>query len=201
MSKSKTILSVIASARTQTSVTRGLVADVCQHLQQDKNVSLVERDLNQALPFLNEAWIGANFTAAADRTAEQKQALVLSDTLIDELEQADIIIIGVPIYNYNIPASLKAWIDLICRAKKTFHYTETGPQGLLQGKKAVLVFSSGGTVVGSDVDFASAYLRHVLGFIGIKDITIIAPKIDGQDDADDTARQARLQRDIKILTF
>ena len=83
-------------------------------------------------------------------------------------------VIGSPIYNFGVPAALKAWIDMIARARKTFHYTDNGPEGLLTGKKAYVLMASGGTEVGSEIDFASGYLRHVLGFIGIDDVTIIA---------------------------
>jgi FMN-dependent NADH-azoreductase len=93
--------------------------------------------------------------------------------LIAELEAADTIVIGVPLYNFGIPAALKAWIDLIARARRTFRYTEAGPEGLLKDKKAYLVVASGGVPVGSDYDFATGYLRHVLGFVGITDVTVI----------------------------
>jgi FMN-dependent NADH-azoreductase len=123
---------------------------------------------------LTENWVGANFTDDADRSDDQKAALAASDEMIAELEAADTIVIGVPIYNFSIPAALKAWIDLIARARKTFRYTEAGPEGLLKGKKAYLVVTSGGVPVGSDYDFATGYLRHVLGFVGITDVNIIA---------------------------
>jgi FMN-dependent NADH-azoreductase len=87
---------------------------------------------------------------------------------------ADVLVIGVPVYNFGIPASLKAWVDMIARARLTFRYTESGPVGLLRGKRAVLVVASGGTAVGSEIDFATDYLRHVLGFLGIDDVEIIA---------------------------
>jgi len=99
--------------------------------------------------------------------------LAHSDELIAELEAADTIVIGVPVYNFAIPAALKAWVDQIARARRTFRYTETGPEGLLKGKKAYLVVASGGVPVGSDYDFATGYLRHVLGFVGITDVTVI----------------------------
>src|SRR5690606_6043276 len=80
----------------------------------------------------------------------------------------------ISIYNFSIPASLKAWIDQVARARRTFRYTEAGPEGLLKGKRAYIVFASGGVPLGSEVDFASAYLRHILGFIGISDVEFIA---------------------------
>ena len=123
---------------------------------------------------MTEDWIGANFTDEAERTDDQKAALALSDSLVDELLAADTLVIGTPIYNFAVPAALKAWIDLIARARKTFQYTATGPEGLLTGKKAFILIASGGTEVGSDIDFASGYLKHVLAFVGITDVTVIA---------------------------
>ena len=98
----------------------------------------------------------------------------MSDTLVAEIEAADTLIVGVALYNFSIPASLKLWIDLICRARKTFAYSDKGPKGLMTGKKAIVCFASGGTTFGSDIDFASDYIRHILGFIGIKDVTFIS---------------------------
>ena len=85
-----------------------------------------------------------------------------------------VIVIGVPIYNFNMPAVLKAWIDLVARAGRTFRYTENGPVGLLTGKRVILAVASGGTEVGSPIDHMTGYLRHVLGFIGLSDVEIIA---------------------------
>ena len=84
------------------------------------------------------------------------------------------LVIGVPVYNFGIPTNLKAWVDMICRAGITFRYTEAGPEGLVTGKRAILVAATGGTPVGSEIDFATNYMRHVLGFIGITDVEVIA---------------------------
>ena len=143
-------------------------------VEQGYGAAVTQRDLSVTPPeLLTEAWVGANFTDEAERSDEQKAALGASDELIAELEAADTIVIGVPVYNFAIPAALKAWIDQIARARRTFRYTETGPEGLLTGKKAYLVVASGGVPVGSDHDFATGYLRHLLGFVGITDVTII----------------------------
>jgi FMN-dependent NADH-azoreductase len=83
-------------------------------------------------------------------------------------------VIGVPVYNFGVPAALKAWIDLVARAGVTFKYTETGPVGLLNDKRAILAVATGGTPVGSDIDFATGYMKHVLGFIGIHNVEVIA---------------------------
>ncbi len=165
------ILRVDASARRSGSSSRALTDALIARLG---SAAVVSRDLSDALPFVTENWVHANFTDEAERTDEQKAELELSDRLVAELFAADILVIGSPVYNFGIPAALKAWIDMVARARKTFRYTERGPQGLLTGKKAYVLMASGGTEIGSEIDFASGYLRHVLGFIGIDDVTIIA---------------------------
>ena len=165
---SKTLV-VNASARRDASTSRQLTARLAEALGGE----LIERDLTQSLPQVDEPWIGANFTAADDRSDEQVARLELSETLIGEIEAADTIVIGLPIYNFGMPAALKAWVDLVARARRTFRYTEYGPEGLLTGKKAYIVVTSGGTEAFSDIDFATPHLRHVLGFIGIKDVEVI----------------------------
>ncbi|ASK88757.1 FMN-dependent NADH-azoreductase [Sphingorhabdus sp. SMR4y] len=171
MTQSNNILRVDASARKVGSSSRALTDAVIAKLAPD---FVVTRDLTDALPFVTEDWVGANFTDEADRTEAQKSILALSDSLVDEIVAADTLVIGTPIYNFAVPAALKAWIDLIARARKTFQYTANGPEGLLTSKKAYVLIASGGTEVGSEIDFASGYLRHVLGFVGITDVTIIA---------------------------
>ena len=170
------ILRIDASARNAGSTTRQLADKLVTRLvEQGYGASVIVRDLAATPPaLLTENWVGANFTDDADRSADQKAALAASDELIGELEAADTIVIGVPLYNFAVPASLKAWIDLIARARRTFRYTEAGPEGLLKGKRAFIVFASGGVPLGSEVDFASGYLKHILGFVGITDVTIIA---------------------------
>jgi FMN-dependent NADH-azoreductase len=130
--------------------------------------------LSTSLPQISEEWIAANFTPADQRDDKQRDILALSDTLVSEIASADTIVIGLPVYNFSVPTSLKAWIDLIARVGLSFEYSETGPRGLLTGKRAIVAFVSGGTPMGSDVDFASGYIRHVLGFIGITDVEFIA---------------------------
>ena len=92
---------------------------------------------------------------------------------MNELKDADTVVIGTPIYNFHVPAALKAWIDMVARARETFRYTENGPEGLLSGKKVYVVVTSGGTVLGSEADFITNWLTFVLGFIGLNDVTFI----------------------------
>jgi len=185
----KTVLHIDASARLVGSVSRTLSSDAVKKLNP---AQVLTRDLATALPQINETWVNANFTPADDRDAVQRDTLTLSDQLVDELRQADTIVIGTPVYNFSVPASLKAWIDLVARAGETFRYTENGPEGLLTGKRAVIVIATGGTAVGSEIDFASGYLRHMLGFMGITDVEIIAADRIGADAeaAEKSARDA-----------
>lgn len=191
----KTILHIDASARAEGSVSRELTeALVKSMLEKFKDTKMLRRDVSQGLPFLDEAWVEANFTDTASRTSDQRMKLALSDTLVNELKSADTIVIGTPIYNFSIPAALKAWIDLVARARETFRYTDNGPIGLLEGKKAIVVVASGGTKVGSEIDFASNYLKHVLGFLGITDVEVIAAD---QLMIDPTRRQAALTASLQ----
>lgn len=167
----QTILHIDASARRSDSVTRQLSEKIVARLD---GGDVIRRDLADPLPLIDETWIGANFTPADDRDAVQKDTLSLSDGLVAELRRADIIVIGLPIYNFGVPAAFKAWVDLVARAGETFRYSEAGPEGLLAGKRTILAVASGGTQVGSEIDFATTYARHVLGFIGITDIEVIA---------------------------
>lgn len=167
------ILRVDASMRKTDSASRQLVSDLVAKLTQDAPSNIVERDLTDSLPFVNEAWIGANFTDASQRSPEQQAILAQSDALVEELKQMDTLVIGLPIYNFGVPAAFKAWIDLVARARLTFRYTENGPEGLLENKKAYVVVVSGGTQLDSDYDFISPWVRQVLGFMGIDDVTFI----------------------------
>jgi FMN-dependent NADH-azoreductase len=186
------LLHVNASGRYEGSVSRDLSTRLVDGLRERiDGLQVQERDVATGLPFVDAGWISANFTPDGQRTPEQQQQLAQSTALVQELQDADIIVIAAPVYNFSIPASLKAWIDMVARAGLTFRYSEDGPVGLLQNKKAYLVLASGGTPIGSDIDFASGYLRHVLGFIGIDDVTIIAAErlMQQADAAVDTAEQ------------
>lgn len=168
------ILHINTSARTNGSQSRELSAKLVARLRRPET-TVTHRDLGATPPpAVTEDWVNANFTPDQDRTSAQNEILALSDELIAELEAADTLVLGVPIYNFGVPAALKAWVDQVARARKTFQYTENGPEGLLTGKKAYVVIASGGTKSGSDIDFATPYVKHVLGFIGIHDVEIVA---------------------------
>lgn len=173
MTRSASLLRLDSSARIQGSVSRKLADQIIDRVAA-ANATVTVRDLGQGLPGLDGDWLAANFTPQQDRSPDQKATLALSDTLIAELMAADTLVISLPIYNFGVPSALKSWIDHVARAGITFKYTATGPQGLLSGKRAYLAVASGGTEVGSQIDFATSYLRHVLGFIGITDVQIVA---------------------------
>jgi FMN-dependent NADH-azoreductase len=185
-------LLVVNSSPRGNSVSRRLTRHVTEEWKA-KNPSghVIERDLSaQPLPYVDANWIEATITPAAQRTIEHEKVLAQSDVLIDELLAADIIVLGVPMHNFSIPASLKAWIDQVVRAGKTFRYGGTGPEGLLPAnKKALVIVTRGGAYgEGSPVDFQVPYLRHMLGFIGLKDVTII--EADKQAYGVDAAQQS-----------
>ncbi|SFD72943.1 FMN-dependent NADH-azoreductase [Roseivivax sediminis] len=165
------VLRIDASVRRDGSVSRRLTDRIVARLAPE---TVTHRDLATPLPLLDEAWIGANFTPADQRDDSQRATLALSDTLVSELKAADTLVIGLPIYNFGVPAAFKAWIDMVARAGVTFRYTEDGPEGLLPGKRAVVAVASGGTQTGSEIDFATGYVRHMLGFIGITDVTFVS---------------------------
>jgi len=169
------ILRIDSSARYKNSVSRQLTDELITQLkEQQTHAEVVVRDVAKGLPFVDEATVAAYNTPEEDRTEAQKSLLALSDKLVAEIDSADIVVIGCPIYNFSPPATLKAYIDLVARVNLTFSYTSEGPKGLLKDRKTYLVITSGGTRVGSDIDFASGYLKHFLSFIGITDVEIFA---------------------------
>ncbi|WP_109466098.1 FMN-dependent NADH-azoreductase [Albibacillus kandeliae] len=188
-----TLLHIDSSVRPSASVSRALTSAIVKQVGADK---VIYRDLSKPLPAIDEAWIGANFTPAESRSAEQTELLSLSEELLGELEAADTIVIGAAMYNFGVSAPLKTWIDLIARAGRSFKYTEAGPQGLLTGKKAIIAVATGGTPVGSDFDFVSGYLKFILNFVGISDVTVI--KAD-QVDASLDEKLVAVKADIEAL--
>lgn len=196
------VLLINASSRSQDSVTRHLTDELLEQIRQHYGVSqLTIRDVAASpLPVIDESWIAANFTNPAERNDAHNSSLAESNALVKELMLADVIILGVPIYNFTIPAALKAWIDLVARAGLTFRYTSDGPVGLLEGKKAFVAVASGGVEIDSAIDFATPYLRHVLGFIGIRDVEVIAAE---RLNVDSDAGRQRAEKQIvdAVSTF
>jgi FMN-dependent NADH-azoreductase len=173
------LLQINSSPRGADSVSRQLTDEfVAAWQQKHPNGRVIVRDLNAAtVPLVDTTWIGAAYTPADSRTAEQKAALVASDKFIEELEAADEYVIGLPMHNFSIPTVLKAWLDQAVRVGRTFSYSETGPLGLLKSKKVTFLVASGGAYpAGSPMEalnHAEPYLRTIFGFVGVTDVTFI----------------------------
>ncbi|WP_153112006.1 FMN-dependent NADH-azoreductase [Propionivibrio limicola] len=166
------ILQINASARQNANSTR--VADAIVARLRDANpaASVVLRDLvRDPHPILDEAALGALFTPAEQRTPEQAARVALDDALIAEVQAADVIVLGVPMYNLGVPVQFKSWIDAIARAGVTFRYTENGPEGLLKGKKVYVGLARGGRYRDTAFDTQVPYLKTVLAFLGITDVS------------------------------
>lgn len=189
-----TVLHIDSSPRFNDSVSRDLTADI---VSRHAGAKVIRRDLSKTpVPQTTDAWIGASFTPAEDRTADQKHTLALSDELVDELVAADTVVIGMPMYNFSVPSAFKAWIDQVARPGRTFNYTENGPVGLLEGKRVIVAMATGGVPQGSDMDFATNYLTFFLGFLGITDVQFVAA--DGLN-ADEAGARAKAKNAINAL--
>lgn len=172
-----TVLVLNSSASGSSSVSRQLVQSTVDHLRrQNPGLHVVERDLDATpVPHLN-AETTAAVRAGINETPAQRDALALSNALVEELKAADTIVIGAPMYNFGIPSTLKSWFDYVLRAGVTFSYSEAGPQGLLKGKRAIVVESRGGLYSSGPaqvMDSQEPHLRTMLGFVGITDVTFV----------------------------
>jgi FMN-dependent NADH-azoreductase len=172
------LLRLDSSAR-KNSISRQLTGEfVGAWRQQHPEGEVMERDLTvTALPNITDEWVQAAYSDPASLTTEQRLVLSTSDALIDELRQADTIVIGTPMYNFAIPAPLKAWIDQVVRVGQTVLFSASGPDGLLKGKKVYIITSRGGAyrpgTVTERFDYQEPYLRHILAFIGLTDVTFV----------------------------
>ncbi|WP_281234093.1 FMN-dependent NADH-azoreductase [Flavobacterium gelatinilyticum] len=173
---SKRILNIVTSTKGETSFSNQLSKAVIEKLLNTNPGSQVETlDLSKTpLPYLTDSHINAVYTPAENQTEEQKAALKFSDEAIQTLVNSDFIVIGVPLYNFGIPAVLKGWIDQVARAGKTFSYADGSPKGLLTDKKVYLSIASGAIFSEGpykSYDFSESYLRTVFGFLGMTDVT------------------------------
>jgi FMN-dependent NADH-azoreductase len=174
----KNILLIQSSPRGSDSYSHQAARSIVNELQaRDPGSKLVVRDLAQnPPPHVDLHFIGGMHVAPEKRTSEQTSALAVSDTLIEELLSADTVVIAAPMHNFGVPSRLKAWIDHVVRAGRTFSYGASGPQGLVKNKRAIVVLASGGVYSSETMkafDFAEPYLRTILGFIGIKDVDVV----------------------------
>lgn len=170
-----TILQINSAARSQGAQSTLLVNELTEKLKQThSDAHVVVRNLQaEPLPHLDDAVLGAFFTPADQRTPEQQALSARSEALIAELQAADIVVIGAPMYNFGISSQLKTYFDFIARAGITFRYGASGPEGLVTGKKVFVVSARGGKYVGTPGDSQTPYLKTFLGFLGMTDVTFI----------------------------
>lgn len=192
------ILQINSSARVQGSQSTILASDIAARLRAaNPGATLTLRDLAVTPhPVLDEAALGALFTPADQRSAAQAARVALDDTLIAEVQAADAIVLGVPMYNFAISAQLKNWIDAICRVKVTFQYTAKGPEGLLKGKKVYIALARGGVYRDAPGDSQVPYLKTVLGFLGLTDVQFFYA--EGLAISPENAQQAIAQAHAEI---
>ena len=169
------ILQINASARREGANSTRVANSVVARLQSEHpTAKLSLRDLaGNPHPVLDETALGALFTPVEQRTADQAARVALDDGLIDEVQAADVIVLGVPMYNFGVPVQLKNWIDAIARNGVTFRYTANGPEGQLKDKKVYVALARGGRYRGTDADSQVPYLKTVLGFLGLTDVHFI----------------------------
>ncbi len=188
------VLRIDASARRDGSRGRALADDLVRRLLDDRpGGTVVHRDLVDGVPLLDPDALAVRSTPAGDRTPAEADAASASDTLIAEVMAADAVVVSLPIYNFHVPASFKAWIDLVARPRVTFRYGPDGPRGLLADRPVYVIVTSGGTRLDGPVDFVTPWLRHVLGFLGLHDVHVI--RADGLGSAPE-ARLAQARRAI-----
>ena len=190
----KKILNIISSPRGSQSYSIQLAQALIDKLNATypgstvKTVNLAEKHF----PHLEEAQLASFFTPADQHTEKDKAAIRHSNEAVAEIMDADILVVGAPMYNFSIPSALKAWIDHIVRSGVTFSYSEKGVEGLVKGKKVYLVASPGGVFSEGPMksfDFAEPYLRWMFGFIGLTDITTLRVEGTAYPDRKDTALQ------------
>ncbi|GIZ11429.1 FMN-dependent NADH-azoreductase [Pseudomonas sp. NCCP-436] len=169
------VLVIESSARQQGSVSRELTRQFITNWQAANPADQIQlRDLAaEPVPHLDATLLGGWMTPSEQQSEAEKAALARSNQLTEELLVADVLVLAAPMYNFSIPSTLKAWLDHVLRAGITFKYTETGPQGLLNGKRAFVLTARGGIYAGSALDHQEPYLRQALAFIGIHDVQFI----------------------------
>lgn len=168
-----------------------------KQLAASTDISVSVRDLDgESLPHLGSSEMAAWMTPAEERSQEQQALAALSDGLIAELQDNDIIVIGMPMYNFGVPSVFKSWIDRVARAGVTFRYTENGPVGLVQNKKVYVVAARGGVYQGTPKDSQTQYLNDVLAFMGMTDVEFVYA--EGLNMGPEAANKGFAQADEKI---
>ncbi len=197
----KNILVVNSSLNSEAGNSSKLVANYLDKLA-GKDVKLDLLDLNEAqLPHLTQQEMAAWMTSPEERTQAQAELAAISDALLSRLEEADEVVIGLPMYNLGVPSTFKAWIDRLARAGKSFKYTETGPDGLIADKPVTVLSARGGVYAGTDYDTQTPYIRHIFGLMGITSVNFVyAEGLNMGEEAADKAFSAANEKIIELLS-
>ena len=188
------VLHIDASCRHETSDSRALSKRLLNKIKPE-GAFVTYRDVSRGMQFIDDEMIESFFVPPDERTDKEKEIIALSDEITKEILAADILVIGIPVYNFSMPAVFKAWCDLAARVGVTFRYSEHGPVGLLENKKAYVAVTSGGMPIGGDTDFLTPWLRQYLKFIGIQDVTMIGAQGLRKDYAAESIANANKQID------
>ena len=195
------VLHVSSSSRGSASYSNRVAQNVLDELRaREPDATVTVRDLaRDPLPHIGDEFVAAIRSPNGAENDEQRALLAQSDALIDELFAADLVVIGAPMINFTIPTNLKAWIDYVARAGRTFSYSEKGPQGLVTGKHVIVVAARGGVYAdGNALDFQLPYLKSVLGFLGMTDVTVL--EVEGTAFGPDVAEKAVAAAAAKMHT-
>ena len=197
----KNILVVNSSLNSDAGNSSKLVANYLDKLA-GKDVKFDLLDLNEAqLPHLTQQEMAAWMTAPEERTQAQAELAAISDALLSRLEEADEVVIGLPMYNLGVPSTFKAWIDRLARAGKSFKYTETGPVGLIADKPVTVLAARGGVYAGTDYDTQTPYIRHIFGLMGITSVNFVyAEGLNMGEEAAEKAFSAANEKIIELLS-
>ncbi len=200
------ILVINSSPNTATSVSRALTSRFVDTWRQAvPDVRIVTRDVGaNPPPHIDQSLVDAYYTPPEGRTSEQLERLALSEAIVDEAMEADIIVIGAPMHNFTITSGLKSWIDHLARVGRSFVYGENGPQGLLGGRKVYVLSTRGGTYGGgapaAAMDMQTPYLQTVLGFVGLDDVSFINAEGLAGGDAGRTVAESLIDRSVAAHT-
>ena len=194
------ILHITSSSRGSASYSNRVAAQVLDELERgNPGAAVAVRDLaHQPLAHIDDDFVAATRSPNGPQTERQRALLAQSDALVDELMAADVVVIAAPMINFTIPSTLKAWIDHVARAGRTFSYSEAGPKGLVTGKQVILIAARGGVYAdaGQALDFQVPYLKSVLGFLGMTDVTVL--EVEGTAFGPDAAEKAVAAASAKL---
>lgn len=193
----KHILVINSSLNLESSHSTLLANQLAHHLSEKYQASINSQDLStHDLPHLTQFEMNAWMTEPSERSSEQQALCEISDTYVGQIKRADTIVIGMPMYNFGVPSTFKAWVDRIARAGITFQYTPEGPKGLLQNKKVIVVAARGGMYQGTPKDTQTSYLKDFFGFLGLTDVDFIYAEGLAMSDKETSiaAAQAKIQQ-------